>query len=355
MEKLWRYNGFNPETRTIIKGFVYKNPEVIAQTSPGADYTQIEFETPAKYLRDQVLANPNNSYRLYKWLHNDVAATIKDVTIPPKGIRYKTQTNPLVQKRRKVINARGALSSLEYWIYDTINNIWVEMTHKLTFIWTYSVDAPFKTGESILYSKQYIQYVFENGQFSTPYTIDEIYNGVDSQGVAITDITGAEIESHETDIKYTYKRFHLEDDKTKPDYALSSIEGVRRRENVSKIGEVGFITLTALLVTGGNQTLAENLGMAMIRKYSDEYDNYQKSGDRSFIDLIETNGAQFILTDILGNEIMPGVSSISLLDTPIPATVNLGQGPIPIEAIVPGANTTPFIRNYIAEKYKGNI
>lgn len=356
VKKLWRYNGFDPVTRRIKtdnnpstgEPWIYKNPEIISETQPDPDYTELELPTAATELRDAVIDDPSNSYRIYKYLLQDVAAKIKDVKVPPKGIEYIKEVSPKLQKRIETIDPRGALTDIEWWAYDDLTDTWIEPVLKVKIIWSYKEDATIKAAESILYREVYRQWILEDGTYKVDDTIEDIIAG--SGGVTIE-----EVKNDLTDIKYTYKRYHKVDDPTTPEYTLSSKEGKRRRENIQRIGEERFITLVALLITGGDASIAENLGKALIRKYSTEYTEYKDNGDRSFVDIINDNGDVNILTDILGSPILAGVSSLSLLSQLIPASVDLGQGPIPIEMIVPGANTVSSIRDFIVEKYKGEI
>jgi hypothetical protein len=345
IQKLWRYNGFDPDTRRIRtdnnpatgEPWIYKNPEVFAVTAPDTDYTEIEIPTASTELRDRVLADPSNSYRIYKYLLADVAAKNKSVTVPPKGVEYVKEVSPKLQKRIETIDARGALTNIEWWAYDVVTDTWIEPVLKVWINWYYKNDATIKAAESILYREVFRQWILEDGTYKELGTEEEIKNDL-------------------TDVKYTYKRYHKVDDPTTPEYNLSSREGQRRRENIQRLGEERFITLTTALVTNWDQTTAENLGKALIRKYTDEYTEYKENGDRSFVDIINSDGDAAILTDILGKEITAGVSSLSLLSTLIPATVNHPLlGTLPIEALVPGANTVSSIRDFIVEKYKGEI
>ncbi len=335
--KLWRYNGFDPDTRRIREGWDYKNPEVFAEVAPDSDYTEIEIPTPATELRDKVLSDPSNSYRIYKYLLADVAAKSKDVTVPPKGVEYIKEVSPKLQKRIETIDARGALTNIEWWAYDDLTDTWIEPVLKVWINWYYKNDATIKAAESILSREVFRQWILEDGSYKDLGTEEEIKNDL-------------------TDVKYTYKRYHKVDDPTTPEYTLSSREGQRRRENIQRVGEERFITLVAALITNWDTTTAENLGKALIRKYTNEYTEYKENGDRSFVDIINSNGDATILTDILGTPIMVGVSSLSLLATPIPATVTHPLlGTLPIQALVPGANTVNSIRDFIVEKYKGEI
>lgn len=343
--KLWRYNGFDPDTRRLKttnnpdtgQPWEYKNPEIFAAERPGDDYSEIEIPNPATELRDKVEQNPDTSYRIYKYLLEDVAAKNKDVNVPPKGIEYIKDVSPKLQKKVENIDARGALVNVEWWAYDDVSNTWIEPVLKVWVNYYYKQDAGIKASESILSREVFRQWILENGTYKELGTIDEIKNDL-------------------TDVKYTYKRYHKVDDPSEPDYNLSSREGKRRRENIQRLGEERFVTLVAALITGWNSELAEILGLALIRKYANEYTEYKENGDRSFVDIIDANGDANILTDILGNVIMEGVSSLSLLSTPIPSTVNHPLiGTIPIDAIVPNASSVATIRDFIVEKYKGEI
>jgi hypothetical protein len=138
-------------------------------------------------------------------------------------------------------------------------------------------------------------------------------------------------------------------------YLKKKREGYKRRGNVIAIGEERFITLVTILVAGGDQSKAEKIGHSILRQHEIEYIAFHNTGDGKFMEDVLSNNDATDLLDKNGNVIEVGVSADSVLDTAIPATVNLGQGPIPIESVVPGADQVADIRNFIDQKYKGEI
>ncbi len=353
--KLWRHLGFDAQTRKFTgsperkqEGGLWQKPELESWDSPGVDYEEVERPTPATVLREKVLNDTERSYRVYKYATEDYASTIKETRLPPQGFDYKRQSLVL-HPRNWIINAEGSLEYIEYWDYDPVTHSWVEITHRIWFKWVFTQNAPIKAAESPLYSERFAQFIKEDGNYELPYTIDEIIAGV-------PEATIDDVRSHKTDIRYTYKRFHQDSDHTKREYFLASAEGYRRRGNIMRIGEERTVTLIAALIASWDENVANQLGQALIRKYTDLLTEYRHTGDRSFVDQIASNGDANVLTDIQGVPILAGVSSNDILTEPIPATVNHPiHGTIPVDSLVPNASQVPDIRNFIVEKYKGEI
>ena len=299
-------------------------------------------------LKDIVENNPTECYRIYKYILQDKADLYRDPRKVPKALQYIIEVSPKLQKQDPIITARGALTDVSYFTYDEVNHEWGEETHKVHNDWGWDNDAVYKSGESFLYKKCYRQWILEDGTYKIPFTIQQIRDG-------LAPVTIQQVENNETDIKFTYKRYHKLGDPTTADYELSMPVGKRARGNIIYQAEVRIVTLVAILLTAGDEELAQDIGLAFLEKYNGHYGRYYEKGDSSFVDLINQDQDETVITDVLGNVLLAGLTFKSFLDTVIPATVNLGQGPIPIEMIVPGANTTATLRNYIVEKYKGEI
>lgn len=339
--------GINPFTRdgsdTIIDDsglahYLENDVDIDAtcQTAFNESFEDRYGDTKVRDMEFIVSRDPSNSYRIYKYVTEDAIGQIESLIDPPKSMDYINSFYPKLQKKVETINEVGSLTTVEWWAYDSETNTWIEPVLKVWIDWFYANLTPIKALDSVLYAETFRQWILEDGTYKALETEENI-------------------KANATDVKYTYKRYHQLTDSTTAEYRLASSEGVRRRGNIVRVCQEGFITLTVFFVTSNDKYLAEKLGLSIIRMFSNEYTEYKENGDPSFIDLIDQADDTNTLTDILDNEILSGVSLKSVLDTIILATVDLGQGPIPIEQIVPGANTTATIRNYISDKLRGEF
>jgi len=271
----------------------------------------------------QVLDSPSVSYRIWKYLTEDVSYFFRDVipSVPPHGVEYTEMVQPKMNKVSEVISPEGFLTDVIWSIYDFELDQEIEEILKIHVEYDVLEDAPIKTAKSVSGRTVTRQWIREDGTYL----------------------------ADESDAKITPKLYDT--------YLKRKKEGIRRRGNVMAIGEERFVTLVTLLVAalGGDQSKAEKVGHAILRQHELEYIAFEGTGDGKFMEDILDNTDSSDLVDKDGNVIQSGVSANSVLDTSIPATIDLGQGPIPIEAIVPGANTTALIRDFVSEKYKGNI
>lgn len=328
MPKLWRYNGFDPVKKEIKTSndpttgvpWIYKKPEVFSETQPSSDYTEIEFPTASTKLRDKVLSAPLSSYRIYKYLTVDQALLVKDPTIPPHGLEYTEQIDPKMRKTSEVFSSEGFLTSVVWSIYDFENDLPVEEILKINIDYQVETNASLNnTAKEVLSRQVKRQWILESGSYL----------------------------ANESDAKITPKVYDT--------YLKRKTEGIRRRNNVIALGEERFVTLLVLLFTNGDKQKAEFFGQSILRKFELQYIQFEKTGDGKFMEdlAIYTNGGD--LTDKAGNVIQVGVTAQTILDIPIPATVNLGQGNVSIDLVVPGASTAPTMRDFIINKYAGNI
>lgn len=273
--------------------------------------------------------NPSESYRFYKYLLGDSAGAL-DVSVAPKSINYNISVDPKLGKNQEIIDPQGSLIFADWWAYENKGTVLVEPVLKVDIAYQYDdEDADFNTAKTVLSREVRRQWILEDGTYKS-WTEEEIENG-------------------ESDIKVTNKVY--------PDYRARKIVGQRRRANVQAVGEERFITLVTILITQGDQEVAERLGKAILRKYATEYNEFWNTGDGAFMQGVLDESTTTDLLDEKGQVIMPGMSANKLLNTivpPSPFTINLGFGPIPFNAIVPGSEGLS-IRNFISEKYKGNI
>lgn len=269
----------------------------------------------------QVTRNPTKAFRFYKYLSAD--AILKyggqniDVTVPPKSFDYKVDVQP---KLRKIptISPDGFLSLMTYHgndFEDTINSEFGEFKEevlKRTFEYTLLNDSSIQAGKSALKRKEVLEFCLEDGTYPS----DDSFK------------------------KITWKPYE--------DRIVRKNEGVRRRQNIKAISEEQFITLIALLIVPDNSPLtAEELGSAFLRRYQGLYSSYEELARTYFIDAINEESSLDTILDTHNLPIQAGVTFNSLLDTFIPNVA-------PINLLYPQAvNMT--IRNFMSERYKGNI
>lgn len=271
--------------------------------------------------------NPDQSYRFYKYLLEGHMPS--DVTVAPKALNYNITVDPKMGKNIETVDPQGSLVYANWWAYDSRGTVPVEEVLKVDIEYTYADDAEFNTAKTVLSRQVRRQWILENGTY-------KIW-------------TPEEIESGESDIKLT--------DKVYGTYRARREVGQRGRANVQAIGEEKFIKLVTLLITGGNQQLAETLGKSVLRKYSAEYNEFWSVGDGSFMQAVLDENDTTDLLDKRGDPIILGISANSLLSAVVPAapfTINIGYGPMTFNQIVPGSEGLS-IRQFLYEKYRGNI
>lgn len=279
-----------------------------------------------KRLIDLVLNGVTDSYRIYKYLLPDKAHLVRDVRIPPMSLDYTIDVNPKLQKKVETIDPQGSLTYVEWWAYSNDGVTPEEEVLKVTIEYTYADDADVEAAKTVLSRKVTRQWIREDGTYKS-WTQEEIDNG-------------------ESDLKIRIKHY--------PDYRTRKKVGQGRRENIIALGEERFITLLTILVCSGDQELAEKLGKSILRKYASEYTEFYNVGDAAFMESALNDDDPTDLLDAAGVVISAGMSFNNVLDTVVPPSVNLGQGDIPFNAIVPGSQGLS-IRQFISEKYRGNI
>ena len=277
-------------------------------------------------LIDLVEYDPSNSYRIYKYLLEDKSPIHKDVRVPPMSINYTIDVNPKLQKKVETIDEKGSLIYVEWWAYSDDGVTPIEEVLKVSIEYTYEVDTGIPAAKTVLSRKVTRQWILEDGTYRS-WSQEQIDNG-------------------ESDLKTRIKLY--------PDYRTRKEVGQKRRKNIIAIGEERFVTLVTLLISSGDQFEAEKLGKSILRLYADEYSEFYNVGDSSFMEGILLENSSSDLLDDKGAIINGGISANDVLETVVPATIDLGQGPIPFNAIVPGSEGLK-IREFISEKYKGNI
>ena len=281
------------------------------------------------YLKFLVEDNPDESYRFYKYLLPDSYVSL-DVTLAPKSINYNISVDPKLQKKEETIDGQGSLVFADWWAFENKGTLPVEQVLKVDISYVYDpADTDFNTAKTVLEREVRRQWILENGTYKT--------------------WTEEEIQSGESDVKITNKVY--------PDYRSRKLVGQRRRANVMAIGEERFITLVTILIAQGNQEKAQRLGLAILRKYAAEYNEFWNTGDGAFMQGILDESSTDTLLAVDGNPIIDGVSANSLLNQiipPHPFTVNIGYGDQRFNEIVPGSEGLT-IRQFMDQKYKGNI
>ena len=274
-------------------------------------------------LIDRVLFNPSQAYRIYKYIQADNARFYKDPRVLPHALDYVVGVAPKLQKRVQTIDGQGSLIYVEWWAYDDAGENPIEEVLKVTIEYAYAEDAPVKSARTVTSRVVTRQWIKEDG----------IY------------------QADALDAKITRKFYRT--------YRDSKKVGVARRENLAALGEEGFITLVTLLITGGDQEVAEALGKAILARYEQHYQLFMDNGSDQFTKDILNDVLNDPIQDTSGNVIsnpsIPlGISDNDLLNQLIPATINLGQGDIPFDMVVRGSQGKT-IRQYIIDKYNGDI
>jgi hypothetical protein len=256
------------------------------------DEGNYEIITHKDRLNNQVFLNLDSSYRIYKYVSEDVAQYLHDTTLPPHGLDYIVSVEPKFKAIR--VFDKGFLTNVTWWTYNYDNNTYGEEILKVNIEYVQVVDTTMNSANSVVSRTTTRQWILENNTYKNDLS----------------------------DVKITKKNYNTAIERNE--------EGKVRRNNIFVGITEKYVILLMILETQGDQILVQNIGKQMLSEISSSVSDYISIGSvKIFEELDLLNNIQYNLDFII-----PNVS---------PFTIHFNNG------------IGLTIREYLKELLKGNI
>lgn len=294
-----------------------------------------------KILRSSIIEEINNNlkeaYSIYKYLTLDKLQNLDDVTIKPWSVDLKKDTQPRLQRYDELYQNGGYLVCEKYGIWDYNLSQATEEICKIETVYYKNQDEEYETAKLPYQKISKTQFKLADGTYKQ-WTPEEVQAAIDDP-----------INNNITDIKIERKAY--------PDFFEQNEVAITARNNVQGLAARDLVLLITYFVTG-DQGKAKDMGIALVRKYSDSYGDFAKYGDRGWVIDIENENTTTDILDKQGDPIISGISFNSMLNTTVPDTVVPNpfnpEQLVDINLVVPQSKGLT-LREFLIQKFRGDI